>query len=190
MYLKVVLRGVLFSTIQTRNVFYVSSNVAAELSTIRADMAAWMDDLLTPIMPFVTTGWASYEIDIYGWSASPPGWVYQTGTAFGASGTSSSDGLPSQVAAVVIAKTGIKKTFARKFIAGLTENTNIAGMVSSAAVSALLTFATTWIQGYEGTTVTYESGTWRKNNTFASFTEALVDTIFGTMRRRKLGVGI
>ena len=187
---QVVLRGRLFGTVETRNVFYVRTGDAYPAQQVMIDMGAWLTAMWTPMLGLLSNLWHSYQVDLSKRVQGTPGWVPVLQFALGIQGASSGDMLPSQMAAVWVAKTLVRKTFSRKFIAGVTEAQSNSTQLITSAISDLADAMSVWIAGYEAQSVSYESGLWAKNNTFVPLFQGTVDAIMGTMRRRKQGVGV
>jgi hypothetical protein len=119
------------------------------------------------------------------------GWAFLVSYPYSKAGTTSGDCLPAQVAAAMTMYTAVKRTFSRKFWAGLSESTQAGGILTSGAVTILTDIAGHWLADYTGgDAVVYVPGLWSKNNTFVPFIQGVVNEILGTMVRRKPGIGI
>jgi hypothetical protein len=190
--LKVVAKARLFSTIEVRNVFYCDVDLvsAPEKTDVLSDLGDWVHSVYQGLYTFTVSAFSLYEADVYIWNTSE--WIPYGSVPLTFTGFESGDGLPSQMAAVAIGRTIVKRVFARKFFAGISESANLNGSLVSGAVIALGTALAAWITPFTGdaTGLTFTPGTWTQANASASFITGIADAIMGTMRRRKLGVGI
>lgn len=107
------------------------------------------------------------------------------------SGLATGEQLPNQVAAVLVAPTNILKVRGRKFIAGLSVSAMNGGRWSSGVMAILADMLATYINTYAGPYNDIYPGLWStKSNTFFPFTSGYVDSVPGSQRRRKIGVGV
>jgi hypothetical protein len=101
------------------------------------------------------------------------------------------DALPNQNAATISANTMRPKSRGRKFIPGLTDLSAVGSDIISGVLPHLVDFATDWLSdivlGFDGELV---SGIVRTAfEEFLPFTLATVNSVMGSMRTRKPGVG-
>jgi len=100
------------------------------------------------------------------------------------------DPLPPQVAGLVFAGTNIAKVQGRKYIFGLTEEDQNAGVWSGTMITELGKFATLWIADFVVAARTFRFGVVNTPPTlFRQFTNAVVQGDARTQRRRTLGRG-
>lgn len=192
---KAVMKARLLAAIEVRNVYYAetTSDYTGPNQDIVDDLKDWMVALWAPLAADFTNQFHAYEVEVYQWvSLGGVGWQPIGASSLNLTGTSSGDPLPPQVAAVAIAKTAIKRTFARKFLAGFVENTQAAGTLAAGVVTELAAYTVIWLVPFTGeaTTKVFTPGLWTKNHVFEPFVSVLASAILGTMRRRKVGVGI
>jgi hypothetical protein len=105
-------------------------------------------------------------------------------------GASGSDGLPFQVAALILGQTTVSKTQGRKYLAGFLET----NQVDSDINATLLTPLANWAIGYIANWVlfghTYRFGTFNPlTSTFTDLVSAVVGGVMRTQRRRTKGFG-
>lgn len=107
-------------------------------------------------------------------------------------GGSSSDPLPSGVAAVLTAYTAIKKVRGRKFLPFFDETTTSNGLLTSATMITLASALATYVSDFTGSVSGehWEAGIVRRaTGVFVAFREGVVRNVLGYQRRRKFGVG-
>lgn len=105
-------------------------------------------------------------------------------------GGTPSEMLPETVAACVFFRSLRPKTRASKFLAGYTEASNLGGILSAGAQTALQAFGDDLVNGYLANGASMEYGAF--NALLARFTPvnaALVPVRWRTQRRRRFGVG-
>lgn len=187
--IKVVLKGLMLAQVQTRNVFYFDTTTEGP-QFWEADITDYLQVLWATVIDYISPLWAGYAYEVYTWVA--PSWTptfVENITLVG--GDTLGELLPTQMAGVVLALTNHLKTRGRKAIAGFCTDALVDGVLVSGAISALIAFAAAYITRVTGSTGDLVPGTWsRKTNTFHPFISGIADTIMGTMRRRKIGVGI
>lgn len=188
-YIKVVLKGLMLSQVQTRNVFYFDTTTEGP-QYWETDITGYLNDVWSPIEQFISPLWAGYAYDVYTWVA--PSWTPTFTENIGLVGQDIiGELLPTQMAGVILALTNHLKTRGRKAFAGFCTDALVDGVLVSGAISALIACAAAYITRVTGSTGDLVPGTWsRKTNTFHPFISGIADTILGTMRRRKIGVGI
>lgn len=185
--LKVVLKSRVPLVSEMRNIFYFQWTVGDTGVTDSLD--AYFNRLLTSgFLGLITSQWTTYSYDVYQWDGNE--WQPQATQPYTKVGTGSGEYFPLQVAAVVLGKTGIKRTFSRKFWSGFTEAQGNAGQLVAGAISTLVTFGANWISSITVGTSVLQPVLWTKNHTTANYTGAVVDGLTGTQRRRKPNVGI
>lgn len=116
-------------------------------------------------------------------------------TALAVAGTSANDSIPHGCAATMTAHTSRPQTRARKFLGGIIENNVVDSTLSGSLLTALATFATSWLldQGVIGSAylepvVVGQSGP--SAGLIYLLLSAAASGISGYQRRRKPGVGV
>jgi len=113
-------------------------------------------------------------------------WTTQT------AGEGGANALPPQVAAFVRGTTGRSRVWGKKFIGPLREEDNSGlGTISSTLFNRLVTFAGNWIASHTAASGSIFQAVvfCRQLDEWLFMTEAVVKNIYGTIRRRKPGVG-
>lgn len=105
--------------------------------------------------------------------------------------TSITDPLPNQCAPVVVAPTAIPGIRGRKFIAGATDTSALGSSLTGAFVADLAAWGIDYITTYEITANNdlIPGVLSTLDGFFRQFSEVIVNTIIGSQRRRKPGVG-
>lgn len=172
---------------ETRNVFTLDSGAAGYPDS--AEINTWLDTMYTVgFLTVISSLWTAVrwvlEVPILG------GWQYTAESPYIRAGSNgASDPLPNQMAVVVIGVTPSRRR-GKKFIAALTESNQTGGIVSAGALAAFQTWGNAYILPMTVGAGSAESGVCRPDGTdFIGFVAARVDTIMGTQRRRKQGVG-
>jgi len=156
----------------------------------------YVDDFLTPIAGWIPVTVTNEQGDVseMEWDAVNSVWettrlvgLFEQAVTF----TSVAELLPFQSAPVIVGNTARPKSRGRKFIPGFTENAQVATELISGALTNLGTSLNVYLAdesisaGNElivgvASTVT---------GTFLPFTDGAVNSLLGTQRRRKPGVG-
>lgn len=113
------------------------------------------------------------------------------------SGLGSSENTPPQVSYLATWKVGVKRVTAKKFIPGLMESMNNAGLINPAALSALTLYAAEYVGMksvvVSGATVLLHLGVYAKEvqgtRAFYPFLTSIANSLAATQRRRKQSVG-
>lgn len=188
---KLVAKSRLFSQIEVRNVFYLEAAVMPTPAELLTDMPAYLTGFYTPLLTMLSTVWALYGWDLHRWNASASTWDFVIAGTVTLAGGNGTDALPTQCAAVLVAYTLTKRVFARKFIAGMTDQSVIANVLVPSAIICLTNSLVFWMSDFTAPSAkVYSPVTQIQSNAFVTFSQAIVDNIAGTMRRRKAGVGI
>lgn len=106
------------------------------------------------------------------------------------SGLTASEMLPETVAACVFFPTLRPKTRASKFLGGYTEASNLGGLLSAGALTALGLFGAAFVGGFVADAASMQYGAW--NQLFLRFTPVSSHQVplrWRTQRRRRFGVG-
>lgn len=140
-----------------------------------------LDDISDEYAPVQLTGKV-----VIGGTQVLPDTAWTGGFAF----TNIIDPLPPQVAALVFAGTNIAKVQGRKYIFGLTEEDQNAGVFSATMVTELALFGAAWIADFVVSGRTFRFGVVDTPPVvFRQFTNAVVQADSRTQRRRTLGRG-
>lgn len=188
-YIKVVLKGLMLTQVQTRNVFYFDTTTEGP-QYWEDDITTYLGALWAEVVNYVSPLWAGYAYEVYTWVA--PSWTPTFVHNISLVGVDViGEILPTQMAAVALALTTHLKTRGRKAIAGFCTDALVDGVLISGAISSLIGFAAAYVTRITGSTGDLVPGTWsRKTSTFYPFISGIANTVMGTMRRRKIGVGI
>jgi len=104
------------------------------------------------------------------------------------------DAMPQMDAAIVNFRTLLPKTFGRKYIGGLLEAGQNGGVLTSTVVSALTSFGAAILADIVSGTITLKPGVVTYKTTFSAlhwvpFAAAIVNSVIGTQRRRRINRG-
>lgn len=190
-YFQVIAKARLAGAVEMRNIFTLSCPTLPTRAEILTDVPAWLTGFYTPILGSLCNVYVVYGWTANLWNATTSTWDPYVQGNISLTGTNNNDPFPSQMAAVLIAYTGLKRTFSRKFIGGLNELTATGNAITSTLITALTSTIVFWFSDFTAPSAKiYTAGLWSKTNTFVDFTQGIVDGIMGTMRRRKLNVGL
>lgn len=178
------------------NIFYVQiqqtiPHPIPDLDVI-VDMGQWMTDTMAPMAPHVVVSCDITGANVYQkvgplWNLLGPALVIFDPQSIG-------DPLPSGVAGLMVVYTATSKVMGKKYLVGMSELAQTAGLWIGAVMAAMLQSALLWLEPFlsiaDPTTV-YVPGVWSaKLSGFARFA-ASVSTrdVPAYQRRRKAGVG-
>lgn len=182
---KMVLRGLVPSVSETRNIFYWRFSVApttADFDELHDLICAKFKELCHSSFHYEASDW-------YQWVALD--WQFMESINVSVTGNIAGERMPMQVAIVIIGKTATKRTMGRKFIGPTSEACLSDGAIAAGSTAAALDAASAAYTSH-----TLASGTqavpmtWSKLKGFHDVVATHVDSLAGTMRRRKPGVGI
>lgn len=180
-------KGNFSNTDQTRNIFYFTTTAVVPPGTVAT--LDWIQSLWSPtLLGRLSSQW---HLTGYVWRVwIAPHWTFSYEVNnLTIAGTAGGDLLPQQMSAVVV---GIcsGRVRPKKFIAGVLETDNNQGVVSGALVTELAGFGLAWITTLTDGANLYNAVAVNRTKTSSLLLNtARVDTIFGTQRRRKQGVG-
>lgn len=105
--------------------------------------------------------------------------------------TNTDDPFPNQIAPVLTANTYLPGSRGRKFIMGFVETAALAGDLVAGAVTALGTALNHYLadETVSGTNLLQVGVPRQDSNVFLTFADGVVNSVVGTQRRRKPGVG-
>lgn len=172
---------------QIRNIYTFYWNDVTGLNTLESFINSYLDEVYDAIIGVTVANMVFTEYDVYKWIA--PNWSYLGSITKGKTGTEPSEALPNQMAAVLIGKVLGRRGFGRKFFAGFGEGMQDAGSLAATAIASLVNCALAYVSPRVTGGVSLTPGVVDKDHNFHAFTSGVVDTILGTMRRRKIGVG-
>lgn len=106
--------------------------------------------------------------------------------------TNTDDPFPNQIAPIMVANTDFPKHRGRKFLPGFVETSADAGDLITAAVTALVGAVSYYISfiAIDGSNTIYPGIVNEAADLFYLFTDGVANTIVGTQRRRKPGIGV
>jgi len=183
-----ILKGKLAGTVETRNMFTclvieVGGDTSAVLWT------AYMSSLMSAIEDLTNTIAVFYEYEVQEYITGH--WVPKDIVTISGTGSESGDTLPFQNAIVFIAKCAGLRKVGRKFIGGITSNTQSAGVLLAGQIVDAAAFLAAWLTPFTGISGGHITpGILDKTSTFQPFVGGFVSSLLGSMRRRKPGLGI
>jgi hypothetical protein len=181
-----------------QNVFHFLANFATEETNQNVINACvgYVEDIYDAVKAYIksTVSLDTVEVDIVDWNPAEGQWkvLFAVGIGFpSVTFTSAAELLPNQVAPVMLAYTVRPKSYGRKFLAGLTEE----GTSGSDLVSGLVTVMGTALNHFLADETTSGSNVLSPGiprvaaDTFLEFYNGAVNSIVGSQRRRKPGLG-
>jgi len=196
--LKVFIEFVLSDGTIAQNVFHFIADFAADHgdSTVGAAVETYLEDIYNALSTYLSSGFTINPSYLHklAWNATLSKWEVDalvdifTPTITHAAG---GDELPNQIAAVLTANTLRPKSKGRKFLMGLVETASqssdlVAGMITAMGVALAHYLADETVVD----TDVLSPGVPREGvNSFLEFADGQVNSIVGTQRRRKPGVG-
>jgi hypothetical protein len=186
-YYKCVLKGDLLGQ-QIRNIFHFKFDDPAGVNLPDGLFASYWGGFTTPLTNLTVVAMVYSGYDRYKWSGTS--WEFEKYVTYSVTGGSSGDALPNQVAAVMLGKVVGRRGFGRKFWSGISEVQQVSGSLVAGAIGHLVNLAAAYIAPQTSGALVLTPGVWDKTNQFHGFTSAVVDVLLGTMRRRKIGVGL
>lgn len=184
---RVILKSGFNADDSVRNVFTIEDTGS---DPPMADYVSWLLGFWhTGLLAEVSNTWASTSI-VEEIPNGTGGWTYAREVPTIMVGAASNDLLPRQMAAVIIGLVPGRRR-AKKYIAGICEDSQSDGILDVAATTALLVSALAWQNPSDVVPgAAWSSGVCKPDGTdFASLNAIRVDSIMGTQRRRKQGVG-
>lgn len=152
-------------------------------------LVTYLGAFYTAAAPSMSNDWDGYSVEVVkldGFNAEP---VEEF--AFTASGSVSGEMLPHTCAYLLIGKTATKKTQGKKYIPGVPESLQNAGIAAVAAVEDMEDAAAAYIATTGTVPDRLVPGVYSKSrNSFHPFTGSRVPNVLATQRRRRQGRGI
>lgn len=182
----------------TQNVFYFVCNFDSQQTNaaVLAAIKLYVEGIYSPLSAYLHNGSSinPCQVDKIAWDAGEGKWlttaqVGQTTPVFSLSGAG--DPFPNQIAPVIRANTSRPKSYGKKFLMHFVETSAAGSDLTSAVLTALATTLANYLadETVSGTSV-LSPGVPRTNfNTFLEFTDGVVNSVVGTQRRRKPGIG-
>lgn len=143
--LKLVVRGLLASGNEFRNIFYYTT----ESEFTESLVAVWAASLYGTLSAVWPTGYSIYGVDIAvrllaSEDTDPLGWGASTFTGATVNGAIGTQNLPPADCMIVIGQTGVKHVMAKKFLAGISEDHQNNGVLDGTVMTALNNFGAYW----------------------------------------------
>jgi hypothetical protein len=134
------------------------------------------------------------EVDTVAWDPAEGKWLTEFTVGIGfpsVTFTDTADLLPNQMAPVMLAYTGRPKSYGRKFIVGATESATVGSDLQSSILTNLATALAHYLadETVSGSNVLSPGVPRQAENTFLEFYNGVVNSIIGSQRRRKPGLG-
>lgn len=190
--IKAVLKGRLFLSIETRNIFYYGSQINSYSDYINSDYAAVdsaMDSIASILRSVCCSALNYYEFDLYSWDGEH--WLLHVEVPIiDGEGLLTEEGLPSQVAILLKFATGAFRMIGHKYLAGVTEPSQEDGIVVGTVLTDLVDVGVEMMASIAVGGRVWYPGIPGKSSAFAPFTACIIHDVLSTMRRRKIGVGI
>jgi len=196
--LKAVVEMVLEDGTISQNVYHFICNFLTDqdASDILDAIEQYVEDIYGSIAAYLNDGMTFNPIlvDKIDWNATEGLWEvegYVGARTPTVTITNTDDPLPNQMAGVLVANTLRPKSRGRKFFPGLVETSALQGDLIAAALTAFTTALNHYLADETVTSSNVLSpGVPREDaGTFLEFTVGVVNSILGTQRRRKPGVG-
>lgn len=185
---RAVVKGLLFGTVEVRNVFTADIYPAGGDTNV----VLWMQ-YLGAIYDAVTyacnAGFATYEVELSFPVAGQ--WPIYDVEAFVKTGARTGEPLPNVVSIVLLGVAAGVRHVGRKFFGGLDEASTIGNVIASGEVAHIATALLAYITPATGLGAgLLQPGVVDKTGTFHPFIGGIVSSLLGSMRRRKPGIGI
>lgn len=190
--IKSVLKGRLFNSIETRNVFYYGSQINNFADYVTSDFGAvhqGMDDIASNLTPVTCSTMLYYAFDSYYWDNEH--WILKEEVPIiDGEGLQPTDPLPPQVAMLLKFSTTAFRMIGHKYFAGLVEPHQNSGQILGEALVMLIDVGAAIMDSRAVGGRVWYPGIPGKSSAFAPFTSCIIHDMLSTMRRRKAGVGI
>jgi len=181
-----------------QNVFKFLCSFTEDLSgsSVVAAAIQYIEDVMDSIAAQLTDGFTINITPLHSvvWDAQTAEWVINALIGTGLpdyAHTNADDPFPNQIAAVLVGNTARPKSRGRKFLPSFGETTALQGDLTGAAITNLTTALNHYLadETVSGDSVLVP-GVWRDGvETWLQFTDGVVNSVLGTQRRRKPGVG-
>lgn len=196
--LKAVANFVLQDGTIMQNVFHFIAEFAGTQtdSGCVAAIKSYTEDIYTPILSYINSGVTAgvLTVDAVSWDPGTAQWQVSANKGedtLSLTFTSGADSLPNQMSAVLIGNTWRPKSRGRKFLIPFAETAAVVGDLISAVLTALATSLSHFLadETVAGADLLSPGIVRAAADTFLPFSNGQVNSILGTQRRRKPGVG-
>jgi len=181
-----------------QNVYHFLCNFVEDQSgqDVVDAVQAYIEDVMESVGTYLSDGFTINitPVNQITWDAETTEWMVERliGTCLPSyTHSSAADPWPNQIAAVLVGNTDRPKSRGRKFLPGFVEDAGDGGDLISAAVTAMGVALNHYIadETVDGSSV-LSPGVIRDGvDKFLEFTDGVVNSVVGTQRRRKPGVG-
>jgi hypothetical protein len=180
----------LFANAQN-NVYHVtySGPTFVDSDTLLADIKTWMEAIHGDLAATQVSQLTYDSVDAYNLTQDAPmGELPMTTTT---EGEVTGDSLPMQTAAVIRFTTGVARSQGRKFFGGFAEGAQAdGGILQAGPLATLAIVAALILDGFSSGSGDCVPGNYSTALTrFAPYAAALINTVMGTQRRRRYGIG-
>jgi len=181
-----------------QNVFYWIANFLSSESNsaVVSAVVDYMEDIYNDVSTYLSDGFSINlsKVHTITWDSDVEKWVTTLllGTGLpSVTHTNTDDPFPNQIAPVLVANTNRPGTRGRKFLMGMVETMADGGDLVTGAVTAMGNALSDYIadETVSGSNVLSPGVPRSDANAFKEFTDGEVNSIVGTQRRRKPGVG-
>jgi len=161
-----------------------------------AAVEGYIEDIMGAVSTYLSDGItiAITPVNVVKWDSTTSKWIVDRllgNIEPSFTHTNTDDDFPNQIAPVLVANTNRPKTRGRKFLPGFVETSALGGDLVAAAITAMGTALNHYLAD-EQVTVNNDlsPGVPRDGvDDFREFTDGSVNSVVGTQRRRKPGVG-
>lgn len=181
-----------------QNVFHFIAEVAAPVakSLVLSAVQSYIEDIYTGLTTYISedTDTELATVHVVEWDPGEGEWVTERllgNTLPDITFLGSTDAYPNQVSGVIIGNTERPKSRGRKFLIPFTESAGAGSSIISAVLALLATSLSHYLadETIQDTDVLSPGIARSGVNEFLAFTDGVVNSILGTQRRRKPGVG-
>lgn len=176
------------STVEERNIFTYELGVGVVPDN--TDWTALATILANGAKICLVNTLTFYGFTVHIWNDGLGKWQWSDEGVLNIAGTEAGEALPYQVAAVILAYTNFGKHIGKKFLGPISEADQSGGTLTAGAIADLQAFADIWgaAQTVNGKVFTPKIMDALHNT--QSIRKVVANSILGTQRRRKPGVGI
>jgi hypothetical protein len=181
-----------------QNVFHFIANfLTDETNTaVRDACIDYIEDIYNSVSTYLSDGFTVNPSTVHrvAWNETEDEWETETLLGIATPSithTNTDDEFPNQISPVLVANTTRPKSRGRKFLMGFVETAAVAGDLVGAAITALTTALNHYLadETVTGSNVLSPGVPRAGVNTFLEFADGAVNSVVGTMRTRKPGVG-
>ena len=189
--IKLVLKGRLANSVETRNIFQWSREGDDVIDDDFNNINTKMDNILDDIVPHINTAMSFYAYEFW-YSVGGDDWVFKREDTVTYDGEEIEDFASYQTAVLWVLKTGVKRAIGKKFFPGIDELATGDGLLLA---GTLVDFALALTHFLTPVSFGFPQRTWYPSlECKASIAQPInagsVGSILSTMRRRKPGYGI